>query len=832
MGIHFDHDGNGFAETTGWANKDDGLLVWDRNGNGRIDDGKELFGNNTLLASGQNAANGFLALSELDTNLDGKIDTSDSAFNQLRVWKDADSDAIVDAGELLGLAEVNVGSLSTSFTSQNQVDPQGNKVLQVGSYTDTDGIVRSMNDIWFGVDTARTIDLNQVALSDEIAALPNVEGFGNVGSLQQAMERDGSGELKTLVSLFKGELNSAARDSLLDQIIFAWTGASAFTAASRGSYISDGRKLYALESFVGKAFIQGSGTNAGLSNPGPNAAEVLVNAYAKLADFIKKTLISEIHVKPYFKYVKFELVNNVSSPIYSDVATAFEQTFATSHVRGMVDLMYFMESPIVNGGATFTSLLDSFINGMSVSEIAAVESTNTGLKLGTTGNDILSTIDDTNHVLRGFSGSDTLTSGAGNDRLEGGTGNDVLNGGRGSDLYLFNLGDGQDVINDDNASYIYGGVDVLRFGAGILASDIAVSRVGTGLLLSHSNGQDRVTVSNWFTENTGRYQLERIEFADGTVWSSAALSAQLLTLTGGAGDDVLTGVSADFTHVLSGGGGNDTLTAGAGNDRLEGGTGNDVLNGGRGSDLYLFNLGDGQDVINDDNASYIYGGVDVLRFGAGILASDIAVSRVGTGLLLSHSNGQDRVTVSNWFTENTGRYQLERIEFADGTVWSSSQAASRASTDGNDVIVGTSGHDRLQGGKGNDLLQGGDGSDIYIFAAGDGLDTINNLSSTPSDVDLLRIDGITTQDLWLSREGNNLVIDATGSTDRITIQDWYTSAAQQVDVIQAGSSALYASAVNNLVNAMAEFGAPAGGEISLTQEQRDQVNAVIATNWQ
>ncbi|GLO53631.1 hypothetical protein PPUN110474_50320 [Pseudomonas putida] len=176
-------------------------------------------------------------------------------------------------------------------------------------------------------------------------------------------------------------------------------------------------------------------------------------------------------------------------------------------------------------------------------------------------------------------------------------------------------------------------------------------------------------MSNWFTENTGRYQLERIEFADGTVWSSTDLSAQLLTLTGGEADDVLTGVSADFTHVLSGGGGNDTLTAGAGNDRLEGGTGNDVLNGGRGSDLYLFNLGDGQDVINDDNVSYIYGGVDVLHFGLGINPDDITVSRLGNNVILSHSNGQDRVTIQNWFTTNDGQHKLERIEFANGSVW-------------------------------------------------------------------------------------------------------------------------------------------------------------------
>lgn len=81
-GIYFDHDGNQFSETTGWVGKDDGLLVWDKNGNGRIDDGSELFGNNTLLNNSSKAANGFAALANLDVNHDNKIDTLESAFSQ------------------------------------------------------------------------------------------------------------------------------------------------------------------------------------------------------------------------------------------------------------------------------------------------------------------------------------------------------------------------------------------------------------------------------------------------------------------------------------------------------------------------------------------------------------------------------------------------------------------------------------------------------------------------------------------------------------------------------------------------------------------------------
>lgn len=78
--IFFDHDGNGFAESSGWVGKDDGLLVRNINGNGQIDDGTELFGNNSVLSSGEKAANGFEALKDLDSNNDGVFNNQDTAW--------------------------------------------------------------------------------------------------------------------------------------------------------------------------------------------------------------------------------------------------------------------------------------------------------------------------------------------------------------------------------------------------------------------------------------------------------------------------------------------------------------------------------------------------------------------------------------------------------------------------------------------------------------------------------------------------------------------------------------------------------------------------------
>ena len=78
--IYFDHDNNGFAENTGWISKDDGLLVRDLNNNGQIDNGTELFGNNTVLSNGQKATNGFEALADLDSNNDGVFNNQDAAW--------------------------------------------------------------------------------------------------------------------------------------------------------------------------------------------------------------------------------------------------------------------------------------------------------------------------------------------------------------------------------------------------------------------------------------------------------------------------------------------------------------------------------------------------------------------------------------------------------------------------------------------------------------------------------------------------------------------------------------------------------------------------------
>ncbi len=92
--VLFDHNGDGVKQGTGWIAPDDGLLVLDRNGNGLIDNGSELFGDNTTLNNGQSAEHGFAALSDLDSNGDGQFDAEDAQFADVKVWRDLNTDGI------------------------------------------------------------------------------------------------------------------------------------------------------------------------------------------------------------------------------------------------------------------------------------------------------------------------------------------------------------------------------------------------------------------------------------------------------------------------------------------------------------------------------------------------------------------------------------------------------------------------------------------------------------------------------------------------------------------------------------------------------------------
>ncbi|WP_250855358.1 calcium-binding protein, partial [Anabaena sp. PCC 7938] len=391
---------------------------------------------------------------------------------------------------------------------------------------------------------------------------------------------------------------------------------------------------------------------------------------------------------------------------------------------------------------------------------------------GTTGND----------TLIGLGGDDNLSGGNGNDSLDGGAGNDVLNGGNGNDTYFFGNGYGQDVISDFDWSV---NSDRIVMQSGVTPSGVQVSRSETDLYLSLNGGADKLTVSNFFSSDYDK--VERIEFSDSTVWDVNAIKARLPGVT--SGNDILQ--AATTGSSLAGLGGNDILSGDVGADTLDGGAGSDVLKGGRGNDTYLFGRGYGQDVVSENGS---WGDAsDTLLLGAGIATTDIKLGRDGLDLLLSINGTGDSVRMQNWFDSN-GYYRIDRIQFADATVWTASTILSKLATPttGDDVIVGTNaantlpglggndrlfgdaGNDTLDGGTGNDVLFGGDGTDTYVFGNGYGQDVVSYVQPWDTQGDTVQFQaGVTPAGVTVTRGSSDLYLSLNGGADRLTLQGWF-----------------------------------------------------------
>jgi len=150
-GVLFDLDGDGQLEQVSWThrNAENAFLAFDRNGNGTIDNGTELFGDHTpVSASGHTAPNGFEALRFFETSLDAKLTARDASYERLLLWTDRNHNGISEPDELQCLADAGVAAIDLNYKAVRRVDRFGNEFRQVAKLTWADGDVGKVFDVW------------------------------------------------------------------------------------------------------------------------------------------------------------------------------------------------------------------------------------------------------------------------------------------------------------------------------------------------------------------------------------------------------------------------------------------------------------------------------------------------------------------------------------------------------------------------------------------------------------------------------------------------------------------------------------------------------------
>lgn len=137
--VLFNMDADSYKEQTGWIKNGTGFLVYDKSGDGVINDVSEIF--SEYFTTG--AKNGLEALKTFDSNHDGVFNASDAAYSKVRVWQDTNSNGQTDAGELATLSALGITSISLTGTAGNGALINGNEVQATSSMV-MNGVTRAV----------------------------------------------------------------------------------------------------------------------------------------------------------------------------------------------------------------------------------------------------------------------------------------------------------------------------------------------------------------------------------------------------------------------------------------------------------------------------------------------------------------------------------------------------------------------------------------------------------------------------------------------------------------------------------------------------------------
>ena len=655
-GVHFDLDGNGFAERINWIQGDDALLVLDKNGDGMINDGNELFGDRYRLANGKLARFGFEALMEQDTNGDKVIDDKDANYSRLQVWQDVNQNGISEKEELRSLSQAGVAAIQLNY-QKSQLG--GHEEVIFGNsakFIKTNGETGDATEYWVKKRGYDTKILNDIVIPLEVRFLPNVAGSGNMPSLHRAMAMDVTGQLKDKVGRFILSRDVVERRQLVESILIQMAGAQNTASNSRGTAM-DAKQLQVIEALLGRDYTGTSG-----ANPHASSASILKDLYQKMVDYYYYAMMSSSHLSGVAPLIQVKEDKVIDLELLKSVLPGYLKVKDGIQLGDVAGYLKHMENQGISGYQDFKT----YFGSMSHDYLKAIMIGAGEVVMGSDKGESLQATEKQAFVMAS-GGDDNVQGDKQNNILEGGSGNDKLYGGAGDDTYIFDLGHGKDTISDND------GLSTIRFGAGIALADLQVSHPvndSWSAVLTNTKTGDSITFSNF--RFSASYRNLKLVFSDGTelgvsdegspfrtlygTSESEYLSSPInnLTIYAGAGNDTLNGSSG--SDKLYGDKGNDELNGGDGNDLLDGGSGNDKLYGGAGDDTYIFDLGHGKDTISD------YEGLSTIRFGEGISPEKLRLAK-SDNWNLSLTLGDDQLILNNYFYSSS--YRNVRLEFSD-----------------------------------------------------------------------------------------------------------------------------------------------------------------------
>ncbi|MBR6626348.1 MAG: calcium-binding protein, partial [Lachnospiraceae bacterium] len=577
-GVHFDYEGDGFKEKTAWMTEGDGMLVRDVNENGSIDDGTELFGDRTVMSNGEVAVDGFEALTDLDSNMDGVVNSQDEVFDKLMIWTDSNNDGISQQDELHTLEEMGIEEISLSGNGQKSTDTHDNIISGMTQAVREDGTVINVGELFFVMNTSQTLKRDDIVLDEDVLDMPEINGRGKVYSLRQAMSMND--ELKGLITTFIALDDRTAKKNMMDDILIQWTGSAGLNLPSRGSHI-DAVRLRVLEQFYGAEYV---GVNG--ANPNANAAPILNKLYEDLKYHIYANLIFKTDCVKYMgkEGVMYDGTGD------GKVSLALLQYLAQHDVFGDGELLKenveiiaycINDTGIYSGDMILSDLFSVFEINTELFDAVCRGITRSSFQ--TTAEQLIVNGDIDDNYIKGTQESNTLYGGSGNDIFVT-SGTSTIQGGAGDDVYVIGYHSGKIEIRDSV------GNNRLCFEEGITVEDVAVSVTENNGIVLHIAGSDTEVVFPYFRSLQSNRKFY-LEFSDGTVFGPDDVDSPFRHIVGTEEDDTID-AGFDKSMKVQAGAGNDNIRGSAGKDEIYGEEGKDNLTGGDGDDILVGGTGE------------------------------------------------------------------------------------------------------------------------------------------------------------------------------------------------------------------------------------------------